>query len=420
MKKAISLILTLLLIFNFLPLNFIIEAFAEDGGQLIIYPEYDERIPRCYDYSVTVHQGNQSKTIPVYNRNANGEQMAYRCLSPDFNRRFCEFAFTGEVRVDITVYRDFETYSVLPSAKRYRNEFHDGVISVWLNENDTKFMIRLDDDDDTILSVFADAPEDYDIDPNDESVLYVDEPWFDPDENSAYYTLDEKIRTIYIAPGCVFYSRLIIKSNNVTICGHGILLDPFSDLHDASVTEDRTNIYMDVNGNNFTIKDVKIIDSQGYHMYLLGTNHLIKNVKCLTARIRTDGVAVGAGNVTITNCFWYVSDNGFTYSGGYGYHRISNCIMGTTCAAFFPQHTLPYDVEFTDIYVFRADEGIINNWYNGAKIQSVVKNVTFNNLDCVDVINTPWIFSGKNMGRCSQEFLFLTIVVSTQSGVHPL
>jgi len=74
----------------------------------------------------------------------------------------------------------------------------------------------------------------------------VDEPWFDPDENSAYYTLDEKIRTIYIAPGCVFYSRLIIKSNNVTICGHGILLDPFSDLHDASVTEDRTNIYMDV------------------------------------------------------------------------------------------------------------------------------------------------------------------------------
>jgi len=117
---------------------------------------------------------------------------------------------------------------------------------------------------------FCRCSEDYDIDPNDESVLYVDEPWFDPDENSAYYTLDEKIRTIYIAPGCVFYSRLIIKSNNVTICGHGILLDPFSDLHDASVTEDRTNIYMDVNGNNFTIKDVKIIDSQGYHMYLLG------------------------------------------------------------------------------------------------------------------------------------------------------
>lgn len=406
MKKTISLILTLLLIFNLLPLNFSIEIFAQDGGLLIVYPEYDERIPRCYDYGVTVHQGNKSKTLTVYNRNANGEQMAYRCLSPDFDRRFCEFAFTGEVRIDIAVYRDFETYSVLPSSKGYRNEFHDGVISVWLDKNDTNFMIRLDDDDTTILSIFADAPEDYDIDKNDESVLYVDEPWFDPDENSAYYTLDEKIKTIYIAPGSVFYSRLNIKSNNVTICGHGILLDPFSDVSDTSVTENRTNIYMDVNGNNFTIKDVKIIDSQGYHMYLIGTTHLIKNVKCLTARIRTDGVAVGAGNVTITNCFWYVSDNGFTYSGGYGYHRISNCIIGTTCAALFPQHTLPYDVEFTDIYVFRADEGIINNWYNGAKIQSVVKSVTFNNLDCVDVINTPWIFNGKNMGDAIKNFYF--------------
>lgn len=137
MKKAISLILSLLLIFNIIPLDFSTETFAEDGGQLIVYPEYDERIPRCYDYGVTVHQGNKSKTLTVYNRNANGEQMAYRCLSPDFDRRFCEFAFTGEVRVDIAVYRDFETYSVLSSSKGYRNEFHDGVISVWHDKNDT-------------------------------------------------------------------------------------------------------------------------------------------------------------------------------------------------------------------------------------------------------------------------------------------
>jgi|GEM_PF-1096375 len=405
-KKTISLVLTLLLISSLVPLKLSIEAFAEDSGQLIVYPEYDKRIPRCYDYGVTVNQGNQSKTLSVYNRNANGEQMAFRCLSPDFDRRFCEFAFTGEVRIDIAVYRDFETYSVLPSAKGYRNEFHDGVISVWLDKNDTNFMIRLDDDDDTILSIFADAPEDYEIDKNDESVLYVDEPWFDPDENSAYYTLDEKIKTIYIAPGSVFYSRLNIYSNDVTLCGHGILLDPFSDVYDTSVTENRTNIYMDVDGNNIKIQDVKFVDSQGYNMYLIGTTHLIKNVKCLTARIRTDGVAVGSGNVTITNCFWYVSDNGITYSGGYGYHRISNCIIGTTCAAFFPQHQLLYDVEFTDMYVFRANEGIINNWYNGAKIQSVAKGVTFNNLDCVDVVNTPWIFSGLNMGDANKKFYF--------------
>ncbi len=84
---------------------------------LIAYPEYDARIPKCYDYGVTVHQGDKSERLHVYNRKANGEQMSNRCFQPDFDRRFCEFAFTGEVRVDIEVYRDFTSYSILPSAK---------------------------------------------------------------------------------------------------------------------------------------------------------------------------------------------------------------------------------------------------------------------------------------------------------------
>ena len=142
-----------------------------DDSKLIVYPQYDERIPRCYDYGVTVHQGNHSERLTVYNRNTSGEQMTLRCFKPDFNRRFCEFAFTGEVRVDIEVYQDFSSYSILPSAKEYRNEYHDGIISVWLNENDTHFILRLDDDDDSILSIFADAPEDYEINKNDDSVL---------------------------------------------------------------------------------------------------------------------------------------------------------------------------------------------------------------------------------------------------------
>jgi len=168
MKKAISLILTLLLIFNFLPLNFIIEAFAEDGGQLIIYPEYDERIPRCYDYSVTVHQGNQSKTIPyiiaMQTENRWLTDAYHLTLTEDSANLLSQERF-GLILPFIVILKHTVFCQV---AKRYRNEFHDGVISVWLNENDTKFMIRLDDDDDTILSVFADAPEDYDIDPNDD------------------------------------------------------------------------------------------------------------------------------------------------------------------------------------------------------------------------------------------------------------
>ena len=380
----------------------------EETSSLTIYPEYDSRIPKCYDYGVTVYQGDRAEKLYVYNRNANGEQMSNRCFKPDFDRRFCEFAFTGEVRVDIAVYRDFDSYSILPSSKEYRNEFHDGIISVWLSENDTNFMIRLDDSDDTILSVFADAPEEYEYDPNDSSVLYVNEKWYDPNGSELIYNVPENIKTIYIAPGCVLYSRLLIKTNDVTVCGHGMLVDPYSDYYDTqSIGADNYKMVVRVEGSNITLRDFKMIDSQNWNIYLYGgQNHYIYDVKILTARITTDAVVVGSGNVTIDNCLFYVSDNVFTYNGYRGYHHISNCLIGTTCAAIFPQHESKYEIDFTDIYVFRANEGIINNWYNPARHQSEIKHITFENLDCVDVVNTPWIFNAHDMGTADKYFTF--------------
>lgn len=379
-----------------------------ETDSLIIYPEYDARIPKCYDYGVTVHQGSQSQKLQVYNRNSNGEQMSNRCFQPDFNRRFCEFAFTGKVRVDIEVYRDFTSYSILPSAKEYRNEYHDGIISVWLEENSTNFMLRLDDEDATILSIFADAPETYKYQPNDPSVLYVNQKWFDPNGSELIYNVPEHIKTIYIAPGCVLYSRLLIKTDDVTVCGHGMLVDPYSNYYDTqSIGLDNYKMVVRVEGSNITLKDFKMIDSQNWNIYLYsGYDHTISNVKILTARITTDAVAVGSGNVTIENCVFYVSDNVFTYNGDRGFHHIRNCLIGTTCAAFFPQHHSSYDIDFTDIYVFRANEGIVNNWYNPARIQSDIKHITFTNLDCVDMVHTPWIFSAYDLGDAEKYFTF--------------
>lgn len=398
-------------IFAVLLISFAIpmKAEAKAGQSLTVYPEYDSRIPRCYDYGVTVTQGKKTQKLTVYNRNATGEQMSNRCFNPDFNRRFCEFAFTGEVRVDIEVYQDFKTYSVLPSSKEYRNEFHDGVISVWLDKNDTNFMIRLDDDDSTILSVFADAPEAYSFDKNDSSVLYVDQKWYDPDgADQLIYVVPENIKTIYIAPGCIFYGRLRINTNDVTVCGHGMLLDPYSDKYDPqSIGVDNYKMVIRVEGSNVTIKDIKMIDTQNWNIYLYdGYYHTVQNVKILTARITTDGIAVGSGNVTIDNCVFYVSDNVFTYSGDNGYHHISNCILGTTCAAFFLQHRSPGEIDFTNMYVFRANEGIVSHSYNGGRVQSVVKHVTFDNVDCLDIVNAPWVFKAFDMGTAEKNFTF--------------
>ena len=407
MKRILSVLINFFLMFALVPHQAMMQSHALDS-ELIVYPQYDERIPRCYDYGVTVYQGNQSEKLTVYNRNTSGEEMALRCFKPDFNRRFCEFAFTGEVRVDIEVYHDFSSYSILPSAKEYRNEYHDGIISVWLDENNTDFLLRLDDDDDSILSVFADAPETYEIDKNDASVLYVDEKWYDPDESSAVYTVPEHIKTVYIAPGCVLYSRLFVQTKYVTVCGHGILLDPYSNVYDASITsEENSKMVLRVKANHTTIEDIKVVDAQNFNIFLEGgSDHTVEHVKCLSSRITTDGIAVGAGNVEINHCFFYVGDNAIVYSGGVGYHRISDCIIGTTCAAIFPQHRSPYEIAFKDIYVFRANEGIVNNRFNGAQIQSEMKHMTLENLDCGDVLDTLWIFDGRNMGDAEKYYTF--------------
>jgi len=85
--------------------------------------------------------------------------MAYRCLSPDFNRRFCEFAFTGEVRVDITVIVILKHTVFCQVQRDIETNFMMVLSLCGFNENDTKFMIRLDDDDDTILSVLQMLPK---------------------------------------------------------------------------------------------------------------------------------------------------------------------------------------------------------------------------------------------------------------------
>ena len=134
---------------------------AEETGPLVIYPEFDERIERDYMYSVSVTQGDKTASIPVYNHTeASRTTRSNVDTSADEFRRFSTFAFdptAGGVRVDIKVNCDFESYSLIPSAKSFRNEFYKGVISVYLDKPDY-FMVRLNGKDSTLIAIFADSP----------------------------------------------------------------------------------------------------------------------------------------------------------------------------------------------------------------------------------------------------------------------
>ena len=252
--------------------------FAQD--QLVIYPELPEPIRRNYDYKVTVTQGDKSAGIPVYNHTMEYDAPD-RAIGGDLYRRFSQFAFSGEkVRVDIAVNQSFEYYSVFPSAKNFETEYHDGVISVYLDKPDY-FGIRLDDDDNSILSVFADLPE-YpgDIPKKDDPRVIWVEGWKDVEGGILY--LKEENTTLYIAPGAVLNSRLDIRGANSKVLGRGVILDPFENIYKLDIrnggTETHGVMLCQLYSNGGEFDGPVLIDTRAYNLMTGSNVKLLGNV----------------------------------------------------------------------------------------------------------------------------------------------
>ena len=100
-------------------------------AELVVYPEYPAALERDFAYAVSVTQkGGETKPLVVYNHTEQSA-LSERTRGGDVNRRFCEFAFSGEpVRVDIRVRRDVSSYKVFPARFALRHRFKNGVISV--------------------------------------------------------------------------------------------------------------------------------------------------------------------------------------------------------------------------------------------------------------------------------------------------
>ncbi len=398
-------------------------------NRLEIYPEFPDEIGRDYTYTVTVTQGDKSAKIPVYNHAMDSSVSRNPNCGIDGNRRFSTFAFSGEsVRVDIKVNRDFQFYSLIPSAKNFRSEYKDGVISVWLDKPDY-FIIRLDDEDDTILSVFADYPElPDDVDINDSNTIYVT-GWREIE--GGVLELTEPGTTVYIAPGAVLNARIDVKADYTRVIGHGAIVDPFENF--AEYTRDiindtkgslMINIWTGVNETQ--IDGVFLLDAQGFNIGTRGAKSDIRNTKILSTMISTDGITgfVGSGgkqvvsDTLVEHCFIYCGDNTMVFSNGMTYRDM---LVGTTCAAIYPQGKVT-DVLLEDIHVFRADDAVFDNIYNGSKKSESI-DMTVNNIDTVDCTYTPRIIRCRDIGNALKNITIRNFSVGayglmqTQSGI---
>ncbi len=384
--------------------------------QLIIYRELPDGIIRNFDYKVTVTQGDKTAQIPVYNH-AMEYDAEDRSIGGDLYRRFSQFAFSGEqVRIDIKVNRDFEYYSVIPSAKNFETSFRDGVISVYLDEPDY-FGIRLDDDDNSIISVFADLPEYPEDIPskNGDNVLYVDD-WYETD--TGLLIIGEENTTVYIAPGAVLNARVKLTGANSSVIGRGIILDPFTDFYNYDILIEaplsKDTKLCTLAGEGSLYDGPVIVDARGFNLITSSKNITVRNYKALSTMMCSDGITASSADSTFEHCWIYCGDNALVISGARN-QTYSDITIGTTCAAVFPQLST-VNVSLEGIYIFRTNDGVINNRYNsGAKERDI--SLTIKNLDCMDCINVPRFYQGGNMGTLEKTIRFDGVSLPTLSGV---
>ena len=377
-------------------------------NKLVIYPEYPELIKRNNDYKVVVNQGSESHEIPVYNYVRQSANV--REVWMDDYRRFSEFAFDGDgVRVDVSVNMSFSSYTLMPSAHNYKSEINGNVISVYLDKPAT-FMIRLDDKNNTILTVFAEKPEDEIPDRNDPNVIFVDK-WLATEEKFVSLTSNQ---TLYIAPGAVLFSRIRAKGENIKILGRGMILDP----HDTRTYNEhcKTEVINVLDSKNVVIKGVKTYDAHFYHLYMGDCDGaIIDGFKMMSNIISTDGITIkDCKNLKFTNIYGDVCDDSSVCHGDIENVSFDEIIMGSTCG-IFSFVGLKKNLTYNNMHIFRASEAVFKNLYTSKPVNPFGGTV-IQNLDTVDCAfwNGLLVSNGQGSGR--KEFVFKNLSLSTPLG----
>ena len=406
-------------------------------ASITVYPEYPEQIERDYAYLVRVVQGDEKKRLVVYNH-CEKSPLTRRTRGGDVNRRFCEFAFDGgEVRVDIAVTEDVESYAVFPSRLGLKSAFNKGVISVWVDKP-AMFGIRLNDYDKTILSIFAEAPEDPAKIPQKGApgVLYVD-GWLDATSEDGVIVVEPPLKEVYIAPGAVLNSRLILKTEGAYLHGRGMLLDPLSDVFRFDQRKNTRRGFVNANAKNALVEDVKLVDSRTFNFCSWQRGVTYRNVKALSSMMCSDGITCGGPDFTVDGAWLYVGDNALVISGLKEKALLRDIAIGTSCNAIFPQGSNT-GVVLENIDIFRADEGMIKNSYNGVlrrntkwnemnsgaakkepgpqDLKHQTQEFFFKNLSAMDSVLFSRFFVGGNMGTLPKTFGFENVATPYPTG----
>ncbi len=351
---------------------------------LIKYPTHPKELPQNYDYKVTVTQGDETIELPVYNSSRQSSSFS-NIKNADAYRRFCEFSFTGEVTVTVTSRLPMESYSILPTSKKIPSTTFGNKI-IFTIQQPVDLCLRLNDDKNTILAIFAEAPEENIPDENDPDVIYFKAGL----NNSPFYNVDTRgvmlipeNKTVYLEAGALVQARLECFSNNVKFCGRGAFIDPRFDRNADFTYMFYGSGKKDAPLTGLRFEELRFLDAHCFNLcfsYIDGM--VVDKVKLLSNQISTDGMSFWASpcsNITMQNMFMHITDNAFVCSVGENMVA-KNCTIGTDYGIFYPQGNIE-SINFENIDLFRCGDFFRATVWGGERKW---KNITVNNVRAAD------------------------------------
>lgn len=382
---------------------------------LMQYPTYPDELPRDYDYEVSVTNGKDTITLPVYN--ASRQINAYfNVEDTDSYRRFCEFGFAdGEVTVSVKVKKEMTSYAILPSSKGIDSTYKDGVITFKLSQPED-ILVRLNDDQNTILSIFAQPIDEETPKETDPNTIYFKAGLNNISSSSpVQFSLDSKGvftipsgYTVYLEPGALVTARLTIQrgATDVKITGTGAFIDPRLDRNGSS---DASYMLYGYDVKNISVETVKFLDAHCFNLCFCRVDGLyVDNIKVLSGEISTDGFSFWGSpensnkNVLIENCFMYNNDNVVVVASSEGL-LVRNCTFGTKCAIFTANSEIK-DFNLENIDVFRVGE--VFKSINSSSVTDHTWNITGKNIRVEDAVDAYSFINIRGQENGIKNILF--------------
>lgn len=412
----------------------LLAAAAAAQAAVSVYPAYPAQIARNTDFRVSVSQGGDTaQRVEVYNpvRSTTGT-----ALAGDNWRRFCEFQASDlslpgrEVVVRIKVRADWSpgfSYRVVQAGSGGLSHSEavdpsDGLHTITVRLAALrKFVVRINNDDNKTLAVFPDAPETDPPKPGDPGVVYIGAPvtpeFYSPsgrETDPANVVTLRSGQTLYVKPGAVLNARVTVGAggtvNNVTIKGRGMVRD--------GVWSKRSPDYMirlRGGANGVVVRDLKLVDSTSYAMYVLNGNGNVdaRNLKILSNQINSDGFGIthDSYNVSLRDSFIHNADNvflvGSTISGAHDITFEDN-LVGSTASTIFLQGNVGANVRFSRNTVFRnsanpGDDriGLISAHFGS--IDAAWRDIVVENLDATGSLKVNRLFYTNGTGGAFKQ-----------------